>query len=112
MIEGTELSYIMNIYGYDIFIEQGQQELFELALAEDAPIDLSVWIRVILKDDAGIFDYEKDEDMLINTTYHGKISNLESELKRLISSEQFQKKTHFDFDLDKPYQQQLPFTEN
>ena len=111
MAEETKLRYLTTIDSYEIFIEDGQQELYERAIVEDAPIDLSVWIRVVLKDDDGIFDPEEDEDMLINTTYHGKMFDFEYELKKLVSSEQFQKEAHFDFDLDEPYQQQLPFQE-
>ena len=98
MAEETKLRYLTTIDSYEIFIEDGQQELYERAIVEDAPIDLSVWIRVVLKDDDGIFDTEEDEDMLINTTYHGKMSDFEYELKKLVSSEQFQIEAHFDFD--------------
>lgn len=111
MAKETKLLYLTTIDSYEIFIEDCQQELYERAIVEDAPIDLLVWIRVVLNDADGVFDSEEDEDMLINTTYHGKMSDFECELKKLISSEQFQKEAHFDFNLDGPYQQQLPFQE-
>lgn len=74
------------------------------------PIDLSVWIRVVLNDEDGIFNPEEDEDILINATYNGKMSNFECELKKLVASKQFLKELHFD--LDDTYQQQLPFSDN
>ena len=106
-----KLLYLTSVDDYEIFIEDCHRELYEWAIAEDAPIDLSVWIRVVLNNADGIFDPEEDEDMLINTKYHGKMADFECELKKLVSGKQFQKEAHFDFDLDEPYQQQLPFQE-
>lgn len=110
MAEETRLSYLMNIDDYEIYIEEDQQELYVQSISNDMPIDLSVWIRVVLNDEDGIFNPEEDEDILINATYHGKMSNFECELKKLVVSKQFLKELHFD--LDDTYQQQLPFSDN
>ena len=104
----TKLSFLMTVDGYEIYIEDTQRELYEHAADNDELTDFGVWIRVLLADEDDMFDEE--DDMLINATYHGKMSNFECELKKLVASKQFLKELHFD--LDDTYQQQLPFSDN
>lgn len=83
MAEETRLSYLMDIDDYEIYIEEDQQELYVQSISNDMPIDLSVWIRVVLNDEDGIFNPEEDEDILINATYNGKMSNFECEHSKI-----------------------------
>lgn len=73
----------MDIDDYEIYIEEDQQELYVQSISNDMPIDLSVWIRVVLNDEDGIFNPEEDEDILINATYNGKMSNFECEHSKI-----------------------------
>ena len=75
MVE-QKLSYLMTIDGYEVYLEDEQLELYESATKEDIPIDLSVWIRVMLSDEDGIFDPTEDY-VLCNVTFLGKISDFE-----------------------------------
>lgn len=81
MAKETRLSYLMDIDDYEIYIEEDQQELYVQSISNDMPIDLSVWIRVVLNDEDGIFNPE--EDILINATYNGKMSNFECEHSKI-----------------------------
>ena len=83
MAKEARLSYLMDIDDYEIYIEEDQQELYVQSISNDMPIDLSVWIRVVLNDEDGIFNPEEDEDILINATYHGKMSNFECEHSKI-----------------------------
>lgn len=106
MEEETKLSFLMTVEGYEIYIEDAQRELYEQA-ADDELTDFEVWIRVLLAEENDMFDEE--EDMLINTTFHGTKSGLKSELYKLVRSERFAKEKQFSFDIDEhiPTESQL-----
>ena len=89
----------MTIDGYEVYLEDEQLELYESATKEDIPIDLSVWIRVMLSDEDGIFDPTEDY-VLCNVTFLGKISDFEQEMKEVVKSEQFQKEAQFNLHFD------------
>ena len=95
----TKLSFLMTVDGYEIYIEEAQRELYEQAADDDKLTDFEVWIRVLLAEENDMFD--EDEDMLINTTFHGTKSGLKSELYKLVRSERFAKEKQFSFDYDK-----------
>ena len=95
----TKLSFLMTVDGYEIYIEEAQRELYEQAAGDDKLTDFEVWIRVLLAEENDMFD--EDEDMLINTTFHGTKSGLKSELYKLVRSERFAKEKQFSFDYDK-----------
>ena len=97
----TKLSFLMTVDGYEIYIEDAQLEMYEQAADNDELTDFEVWIRVLLAEESDMFD--EDEDMLINTTFHGTKSGLKSELYKLVRSERFAKEKQFSFDLDKLY---------
>lgn len=92
----TKLSFLMTVDGYEIYIEEAQRELYEQAADDDKLTDFEVWIRVLLAEENDMFD--EDEDMLINTTFHGTKSGLKSELYKLVCSERFAKEKQFSFD--------------
>ena len=94
----TKLSFLMTVDGYEIYIEDAQREMYEQAADNDELTDFEVWIRVLLAEENDMFD--EDEDMLINTTFHGAKSDLESELYKLVRSERFAKEKQFSFDID------------
>lgn len=98
MAEETKLSFLMTVDGYEIYIEDAQRELYEQAADNDELTDVGVWIRVLLAEENDMFD--KDEDMLINTTYCGIKSNLVPELRRFVQSERFTKAKQFSLDFD------------
>ena len=106
MAKETNLSFLMTVDGYEIYIEDAQRELYEQA-ADDELTDFGVWIRVLLAEENDMFDEE--EDMLINTTFHGTKSGLKSELYKLVRSERFAKEKQFSFDIDEhiPTESQL-----
>ena len=95
----TKLSFLMTIDGYEVYIEEAQRELYEHATDDNELTDFEVWIRVLLAEENDMFD--EDEDMLINTTFHGTKSGLKSELHKLVRSERFAKEKQFSFDFDK-----------
>lgn len=99
MAKETNLSFLMTVDGYEIYIEDAQRELYEQAADDDELTDFEVWIRALLAEENDMFD--EDEDMLINTTYCGIKSNLMPELRRFVQSERFTKAKQFSFDFDK-----------
>lgn len=98
MAEETKLLFLMTVDGYEIYIEDAQRELYEHAADNDELTDFEVWIRVLLAEENDMFD--ENEDMLINTTFYGTKSGLESELYKLVRSERFAKEKKFSFDID------------
>ena len=97
MGEIANLSFWMDVDGYEIFIDESQQKSYEQATDNDELTGFGVWIRVVLADD-DMFDEE--DDMLINTTFNGTKSGLKSELYKLVRSERFAKEKQFSFDID------------
>lgn len=98
MAKETNLSFLMTVDGYEIYIEDAQRELYEQAADDDELTDFGVWIRVLFAEENDMFD--ENEDMLINTTFHGTKSGLKSELYKLVHSELFAKEKQFSFDID------------
>lgn len=97
MEEIANLSFLMDVDGYGIFIDESQQKSYEQATDNDELTGFGVWIRVVLADD-DMFDEE--DDMLINATYCGIKSNLVPELRRFVQSERFTKAKQFSLDFD------------
>ena len=88
----------MTIDGYDVYIEEAYLESYEQTAYDDEFADFGILIRVLLAADSNIF--EEEDDMLINTTFHGTKSDLESELYELVCRERFAKEKQFSFDMD------------
>ena len=107
MTKETKLSFLMTVDGYEIYIEDAQRELYEQAADDDDLTDFGVWIRVLLAEENDMFD--ENEDMLINTTFHGTKSGLKSELYKLVRSKRFAKEKQVSFDIDEhtPTESQL-----
>ena len=56
MAKETNLSFLMTVDGYEIYIEDAQRELYEQAADDDELTDFGVWIRVLFAEENDMFD--------------------------------------------------------